>query len=143
VKGSFLLASSLLSMLLLLSCKRNDELNRVRAGDFGLVYKGTYRGRLNFLGAGRQYESMVHELRADIERDNMVFDLISKEFHTIPHGVFQFKYAAIDEDRDFLVLRYFARVAEHPLYAGYQMQFVFSCNSRRLREIYTSEVPLE
>jgi len=143
VKRYRLLTAGSLVVLLIISCRQNDVLTRVRAGDFSLVYKGTYRGDLRFLGEGREHESTVQDLRADIERDMSILDLISGEFYELPHKAYQFKYAAIDEDRDIILLRYFARIPEHPLYAGYQIQFVFSRMPLRPLKIYTSEVPLE
>lgn len=143
MKNCWWLAGVLLVVLLLTSCRQNDVLSRVRAGDFSLVYKGTYRGNLRFLGQGREHETTVQQLRADIEGDKSVMDLISGEFYELPHDEYHFKYAAIDEERDIMLLRYFARIPEHALYAGYQIQFVFARTPLRLQSIYTSEVPLE
>jgi hypothetical protein len=127
-----------------LSCKRNSELSRIRAGDFSIVCKDTYHGRLKFLGSGREYDKLVEGLRAEIEKDAMVIlDIISDRFYTIPHKEYKFKFAAFDETSDCLVLRYFARIVEHPVYAGYQIQFVFSRTPRKLLKVFSSEVPLE
>lgn len=143
MKSCWFLAGVSLVALLLTSCRRNDVLSRVRAGDFSLVYKGTYRGNLRFLGQGREYETTVQQLRADIEGDMSFMDLISREFYELTHDEYHFKYAAIDAERDIILLRYFARIPEHALYAGYQMQFVFTRTPLRLLSIYTCEVPLE
>jgi len=124
-------------------CKRQDELSKIHAGDFSIVFEGKYHGRLKFLADGREYRELVNELRMYVEKDTSVLHLISDRFFAIPHRGYQFKFAALDETSDCLVLRYFARIEEHPLYAGYQIQFVFARQSRILRKIYTSEVPLE
>jgi hypothetical protein len=127
-----------------LSCTRNNELNKIRAGDFSIVYKDTYRGRLKFLGRGGEYERLVKQLRTDIERDEMfILEAISDRFHMIPHKEYEFKFAAYDDTSDHLVLRYFARIVEHTVYAGYQIQFVFLLSSHTLLKVFTSEVPLE
>ncbi len=141
---TYISMSALLIFFSVLSCRRNPGLNRIRAGDLSIVYKDTYRGRLEFLGPGREYESLVNRLRGEIEKDGMcLLNVISGEYYTIPHYAYEFKYAACDEANDHLVLRYFARIGEHPLYAGYQIQFVFSLVSGNLLKIFTSEVPLE
>ena len=124
-------------------CKRQDELCKIHAGDFSIVYEGKYHGRLKFLAEGREHRELVKDLRMYIERDTSVLSLISDRFYTIPHHGYRFKFAALDETSDCLVLRYFARIDEHPLYAGYQIQFVFALPSRILKKIFTSEVPLE
>jgi len=124
-------------------CKRQDELSKIHAGDFSIVYEGKYHGRLKFLAEGREYQDLVKDLRVYIEKDTSLLSLISARFYTIPHHGYQFKFAALDETSDCLVLRYFARIEEHPLYAGYQIQFVFTLPSRILKKIFTSEVPLE
>jgi len=141
-------ARTLIGVLFLLlsafSCRRNSEFSTIRAGDLGIVNKGTYRGRLKFLGAGGAYKSLVDSLRGDVEKDEMVLlDVISDEYYTLPHYAYEYKYAASDETMDQLVLRYFARIAEHPIYAGYQIQLVFSLSSGRLLKVFTCEVPLE
>lgn len=134
----------LLVLMVFLSCGRGSGINAVRAGDYRIVSKGTYRGHLQFQGnSGGQLES-VKKLRAEIEKDEMmILNKISDRFYMIPHAPYKFKFAAIDEAADYLVLRYFARIFEHPVYAGYQIQFVYTRNSGKLLKIYTAEVPLE
>lgn len=124
-------------------CKRQDGLSKIHAGDFSIVYRGKYHGRLRFLGEGREYRELVEGLRAYVEKNMSVLSSISERFYTIPHKDYRFKFAALDETSDYLVLRYFARIDEHPLYAGYQIQFVFALPSRSLMKVFTSEVPLE
>lgn len=133
----------ILPLLTSVSCKKRDGLDLLRAGDFSIVTKGSYRGNLLFLGDGRAYRETVDYLRGLIEIDFEIFDVISDRFYTMPHLGYKFKYAALDTKNDLLVLRYFARIMEHPVYAGYQIQFVFDNASRRLKVVYTEEVPLE
>ena len=125
------------------SCKRQEPLNRIRSGDFSIVYKDTYRGRVRFLGQGNEHKGLVDRLRSEIERNSDVLDLISERFYTIPYLPYRFKFAALDEEKNHMVLRYFARIIEHPVFAGYQIQFLFDLESQRLLRVYTSEVPLE
>jgi len=139
-----LVALLLVSVLSLsLSCTKPDALTRIRNGDFSLVHKESYRGRLIFLADGKEYLTTVEHLRGIVENNMDIFDLLSERFYPIPHLGYRFKYAALDSENNSLVLRYFARIPEHPLYAGYQIQLVFDSGSRRLEKIYTSEVPLE
>lgn len=137
------LTSLVFFLTYMLSCGGGSGVSAVRAGDYCIAGRGTYRGQLEFQGGGEHLES-VEKLRAEIEQDDMIIlDMISDRFHTIPHAPYKFKFAAIDETSDRLVLRYFARIFEHPIYAGYQIQFVFVHSSGKLLRILTAEVPLE
>jgi hypothetical protein len=107
------------------------------------VYEGAYRGRLKFLRESSPYHESTKNLRKNIEKNRDVLDLITQRFFTIPHKPYRYKFTALDEETDYLVLRYFARIGEHPLYAGYQIQFVFDRQSQVVKEIFTAEVPLE
>jgi hypothetical protein len=118
-------------------------LSSIRHGDFSIVYKDTYRGQLRFLGEGKEHKGSVDDLRREIERNSDVLDVISERYYTIPYHAYRFKFAALDEEKNLMVLRYFARIIEHPVYAGYQMQFLFDLESQKLLRVYTSEVPLE
>lgn len=127
----------------LLSCRKHDALSNIRHGDFSIVCKDTYRGQLRFVGEGKEHKGFVDALRREIERNSDVLDLISERFYTIPYYAYRFKFAAVDERKNLMVLRYFARIIEHPVYAGYQIQFLFDLESQKLVRVYTSEVPLE
>lgn len=136
--------SLLFSVLtLFVRCAKPDALQGVREGDFSMVRKGAYRARLVFLAEGREYSTTVEHLRAMIERNIDVLDLLSERLYAEPHFGYRFKFAAIDSANDILVLRYFARMGDHPVYAGYQMQLLFDIGSQQLLRIYTCEVPLE
>lgn len=107
------------------------------------MHEGTYRGRLRFLRESSIYHESTENLRQDIDENKDVLDLISRRFYTIPHKPYRYKFTALDEESNYLVLRYFARIGEHPLFAGYQIQFVFDPQAQTVTEIYTAEVPLE
>ncbi|UCD04670.1 MAG: hypothetical protein JSV98_05990 [candidate division WOR-3 bacterium] len=130
-------------LIAIVSCTRRDEFDLLHNGDFSIVTKGSYRGRLLFLGDGREHRETVEYLRGLVEQNFDVLDLISERFYTISHMGYKFKYAALDEEAEIMMLRYFARIREHPVYAGYQIQFLFDSRSRKLKSIYTEEVPLE
>ena len=143
MKSHWVFRNAVVILILFLACGGESGIKAVRAGDYSMVGKGTYRGRLEFHGRGEHLESVV-KLREEIEQDDMVLlDMISDRFHKIPHAPYNFKFAAVDEVSDRLVIRYFARIIEHPIYAGYQIQFVFSRASGKLLRIFTAEVPLE
>lgn len=136
-----LITASIVCSVLL--CKRQDVLSRIRAGDFTNVHKGTYRGRLRFLRESSTYHESTEKLRQDIDENTDVLDVISQRFYTIPHKPYRYKFTALDEESNYIILRYFARIGEHPLYAGYQIQFVFDPQSQTVTEVYTAEVTLE
>lgn len=132
-----------LFLLALVFCQKRDDLSGIRRGDFSRVAEGSYHGRLQFLGDGGEYIQIVRHLRGMVERDFVVLDVISDRFYEIPHLGYQFKYAAVDTANGLLLLRYFARIGEHPVYAGYEIQFLFDAESQKLKIVYTDEVPLE
>ncbi len=143
VKKSLGIVIAISILCLPVLCKRQDALSRIRTGDFSNVHEGAYRGQLRFLRENSAYHESTENLRQDIEKNMDVLDLISQRFYTIPHKPYRYKFTALDEETSYLVLRYFARIEEHPLYAGYQIQFIFDPQSQMVKEIYTAEVPLE
>lgn len=92
---------------------------------------------------GMEQAGAAERLHAMVDENMDVLNMISDRFHVIEHMEYRFKYAAFDVESDELVLRYFARIVEHPLYAGYQIQLVFDGGSRRLKRVFAAEVPLE
>ena len=130
-------------LITVISCRKKDEFDLLHNGDFSIVTKGSYRGNLLFLGDGREHRETVEHLRGLVERNFEILELISEKFYTIPHMGYRFKYAALDTESGVMMLRYFARIREHPVYAGYEIQFLFDSGSRKLTSVYTEEVPLE
>ncbi|UCG29755.1 MAG: hypothetical protein JSV53_09650 [candidate division WOR-3 bacterium] len=124
-------------------CSKKDELAAIREGDFSIVTRDAYRGHLLFLGDGKEYRETVDYLRGVVKKNFEVLDVISEKFYTMPHLGYKFKYAALDTENGVMMLRYFARIREHPVYAGYQIQFLFDGDTRVLKGVYTVEVPLE
>jgi hypothetical protein len=129
--------------MLSMCCSKPDVLSSVRKGDMSMVYGESYRGRLLFLGEGKEYAGAVERLRRTIDKNIDVLDTLTERLFTEPHLGYRFKYAALDADNDILLLRYFARIREHTLYAGYQVQLLFDAESFDLLRLHISEVPLE
>lgn len=93
---------------------------------------------------GAEYKRVVDGFRSEIEKNRALLLMITKEHYDVSGMLFyKFKFAALDSIRTYLILRYFARIYNHPLLAGYQIQFVFNAESRELVKIYTAEVALE
>ncbi len=143
MKKNIAFISSIFLFVTAISCKKRDEFALLHEGDFSIVTQGSYRGHLQFLGDGREHRKTVEYLKGLVDKNSEILDLISDEFYTIPHMGYKFKYAALDAESGTMMLRYFARIREHPVYAGYQIQFLFDAESRHLKGIYTEEVPLE
>ncbi|MDH4211579.1 MAG: hypothetical protein OEV79_09060 [candidate division WOR-3 bacterium] len=143
MKKNIAFISSILLFVTSISCKKRDEFALLHEGDFSIVTKGSYRGHLLFLGDGREHRETVEYLKGLVDNNFGILELINERFYAIPHMGYRFKYAALDTESGMMVLRYFARIREHPVYAGYQIQFLFDAESRRLKGIYTEEVPLE
>lgn len=141
---SFRVVLFVLSLLCLGSaCAKPDALKSARSGDLSMVCNEPYHGHLAFLYGTEEYSRVIEELRQAVEKEPGVLDRMTAAFFDEPHRDYVFKYGALDRTDNFLVLRYFARVVDHPLIAGYQVQLAFDIGSRACREIYVSEVPLE
>ncbi len=129
---------------LVMRCRQKDMFQKIRDGDFSIVAQDTYRGHAIFLRDAGEFENAVAELRAEIEKNMDVLPVVTRKFFSVPQELhYKFKLIMFDKEKDYLILRYFARVTEHPLYAGYQIQFVIDIKTRRIIKIYTAEVPLE
>lgn len=131
-------------VLLSVVCQTYDPLKNLKRGDFDIVKMGKYRGRAIFLRDGAQYKKSIDVLRSEIERDGDLLPKITRIHYDVPEIlVYKFKFAAFDSMMDNFILRYFARLYDHPILAGYQIQFVFNADSRELVSIFTLEVGLE
>ena len=131
-------------VIFLTMCQTYNPLERLKQGDFSDVEMGKYRGPTIFLRDGAQYKDIIDKIREAIEQDHDLFPEITRKYYDVPDIlVYKFKFAALDTVMDNFVLRYFARIYNHPIIAGYQIQFVFRVDSRRLTRIYTKEVALE
>jgi hypothetical protein len=133
-----------LIIICLTVCTQYNPLKDLKNGDFSLVSMGKYRSKTAILKDGGAFKDLVHALREEIEEHKDLLPLITR-VHYDPDDslVYKFKYAALDSISNSIVLRYFARIKNHPIIAGYQIQFIFHVHSRELLDIYTLEVDLE
>ena len=116
----------------------------MRTGDFKDVNQGTYHGKPIYLPQPGEYETLVARFRAQIEKNMDLLPVITQRFFSVNEKLnYQYKFTSVDPDSNYLVLRYFARILRHPIYAGYQIQFVYDMPTRQLIRIFTAEVPLE
>jgi hypothetical protein len=131
-------------ILLSAVCHTYDPLKNIRQGDFDIVSMGKYRGTITMLRDGAQYKEIIDGLRSEIEQNRDLLPEITRRHYDVPEIlVYKFKFAALDSVMANIILRYFARIYDHPILAGYQIQFVFSIDSGALVNIFTSEVGLE
>jgi len=131
-------------LLPILACQTYNPFKSLKQGDFEIVCAGKYKEATIFLRDGAEYKRVVDEFRSEIEKNRALLLMITKEHYDVSGMLFyKFKFAALDSIRTYLILRYFARIYNHPLLAGYQIQFVFNAESRELVKIYTAEVALE
>lgn len=134
----------LIFLFLIISCKKRNEFQKIHDGDFSIVDKGTYRGTTIFLRDGGEYKDVVDTFRTEIEAHEDVLPSITRKFFFVLETlIYKFKFVTLDKEKNCFILRYFARTMNHPVYAGYQIQFVFDVDTKNLIQIYTSKVPLE
>jgi hypothetical protein len=131
-------------LFILFACREVDEFSNLRAGNCDIVIRGRYQGRPIYLPPGSEYEELIRPFRNRIEKNIDVLPMITRKFFFASSKLlYKFKFTSLDREKNLLILRYFARVVNHPIFAGYQIQFVFDIDSKRLIKIFTSEVPLE
>jgi hypothetical protein len=125
-------------------CSRKTLLQRIDEGDLSSVYQGRYKGTTRFLRDGAEYKETVDMIRAEIEaHEDLLLVMTGKYFPVDELMAYKFKFAMVDETQGELILRYFARLPDHPVFAGCQLQFVYDLDTKRLTKTFTSEVPLE
>lgn len=144
VLTGYVLGIFIIGLLSTLTCHTYNSFKSLEQGDFSLVFSGRYKEATTFLRDGAEYKSVVDGLRTEIEKNLFLLSKITKEHYDVSGTlVYKFKFAALDSVSNYLILRYFTRIYNHPLLAGYQVQLVFDAESRELVRIYTAEVPLE
>ncbi len=144
VLTGYVLGIFIIGLLPILACHTYDSFRSLKQGDFSLVFSGKYKEATTLLRDGAEYKGVVDRLRTEIEKNLFLLSRITKEHYDISGTlVYKFKFAALDSISNRLILRYFTRIYNHPLLAGYQVQLVFDAESRELVRIYTAEVPLE
>ena len=125
-------------------CSRKTILQKIDEGDLSGVYQGRYQGTTRFLRDGAEYKKTVDMIRREIEaHEDLLMVMTQKYFPVDDLMPYTFKFAMVDETQRELILRYFARLPDHPIFAGCQLQFVYDLDTRQLTKIFTSEVPLE
>lgn len=133
----------ILCILLCCWCHRNIWY-QMRHNNFELVEKGTYRGTLTYMPHPRQYEKLVNKYRQEIGKNLDLLPLMTLQHFSVNETlVYQYKFTWLDEQNNHLVLRYFAHIFNDPIFAGYQILFVYDMSKNSLIKIYVSEVPLE
>ncbi len=131
-------------LVVVLTCSHSDIWYQLRQNNFDIVERGSYRGTLKYMPHPGRYEKFVMSYRKEIEKNLDLLPFITKQLFFVDEELFyQYKFTWLDEDNNILVLRYFAPIYNHPIYAGYQMLFVYDMRKNRLLRILVSEVPLE
>lgn len=125
-------------------CSRKSTLQRIDEGDLSSVVQGRYTGTTRFLRDGAEYKETVDAIRAEIEAHEDLLMFMTEKYFPIDELMsYSFKFALVDETKKKLILRYFARLPDHPVFAGCQLQFIYDLDTRQIAKIFTSEVPLE
>ena len=131
-------------LCVLVTCRSVDVFEKIRNDTYDDIHQGTYHGSAVYIRDTGDFESFITDTRSRIEDNSDVLPLVTKKFFSTPESLaFRYKFTAHDVQKGLLILRYFARRPEHPLYAGYQIQFVFEAGTKKLVDVYTAEVPLE
>lgn len=131
-------------VILVAACHPARFWKDLRTGDYTLVEEGTYRGNPRYMQHPGGYEAVVRQCREQIEKNADLMPRITGRFFPVDKELFyQYKFTSIDSVSQCLILRYFARISDDHLYAGYQIQYVYALKQRDFVRIFTSRVPLE
>jgi len=133
-----------LAVLLGLACSAGSIRTRVSAREFALVQEGRYPGSVRIKNGDPELERLVKDWRAELEAEPGFMRQVAEKYFALPEpSPFHFMYVGEDSVQGRVLLRYFAYDPHPVIMAGWQILFVFDRQSRRLAEVFTSEVPLE
>lgn len=125
-------------------CGRKTLFQKIDQGDLSGIVHGQYRGTTRFLREGGECAEYVDAFRREIEaHEDLFMPITEKYFPTYGLKPYRFKFALLDDAEHEMILRYFARLPDHPVFAGCQLQFVYDLDTGNLTRIFVSEVPLE
>ena len=142
--GICFLVFALIPLVLVLACGSHSLVRSVSADDFALVSEGRYQGTVRVMNGDPQLKQLAQSWRGQIEADPVFLRDIAGRFFSLPDTTeFRFMYVGEDSVARRVILRYFGFAPKPFIIAGWQVQFVFEEQSRRLRAVYTLEVPLE
>jgi hypothetical protein len=134
----------LLGCLLLVACPSRSQVRLLARADGPPVVVGHYPDYLVMLSGDHPLARKADRLRQDVEsHESFIRHLTRSRFDIRPPLEFSFMYVAYDSASSSLVLRYFARNPEPVIFAGWQVQLVYSLPALRLARAYVEEVPLE
>ena len=131
-------------LCVIITCRSIDVFEHIRNDTYEYIFRGTYHGSGLFIRDGGAFASLIADFRHRVETNADVLPhIVHRVFSTSVQFAFRYKFTAHDAEKDYLILRYFARIPEHHDFAGYQIQFVFEIPTKKLVGVYTAEVPLE
>jgi hypothetical protein len=142
----------LLISLLVISCLgKGYWVDRLKSGDYSMVKVGRYPHTTKMLryaadpASGSERDVLIGRTRKGIEDNLELLDTVTKHFFPEERTklTFRYKFTSVDEERDMLILRYFAPIWFPEILAGYQCQFVVSQQMGTVEQIFLSEVALE
>ncbi|MEO0206569.1 MAG: hypothetical protein ABIL22_07850 [candidate division WOR-3 bacterium] len=91
-----------------------------------------------------KYEKLVEKYRREIEKNTDLLPLITRQLFDVKEDlIYQYKFTWLDDTNKFLIVRYFAHIYKDPIFAGYQILFVYDTKTNKLLRIFVSDVPLE
>jgi len=131
-------------LCVMITCRSVDVFEHIRNDTYDHILRGTYHGSARFIRDGGAFAPLIADFRHRVETNADVLPhIVHRVFSTSVQFAFRYKFTAHDAEKDYLILRYFARIPEHHDFAGYQIQFVFEIPTKKLVGVYTAEVPLE
>ena len=126
-----------------------DPFVQLEAGDYSIVEVGRYPYTTRTVRDLTKLEEPVgtslKELREKIDaRLPLLAEMADSLFPDETHRLFfKYKFTSIDEERDRLIVRYFAPIPYPEIFAGYQCQFVLNLESGTLEQVFLTKIPLE
>jgi hypothetical protein len=117
---------------------------RITANDYALAQEGTYAGHLRIKNGDPRLEALVRPWREEVDEHPELLRGVAEKYFSLPEPLeFHYMYIGEDSVAHRVLLRYFAYDPHPVIMAGWQVQLVFDAGTKRLLEVYTTEVPLE
>jgi len=129
-----------------LGCSGNAKwVERLEGEDFSLVEKGRVPYATRKIDSPSEFDDLINKTRRAVEENPKVMEKIARTFYTdIPEDlVFQYDFSSLDNQKERVVLRYFAKYSEPQVFSGIVLQFVVDIKTKEVSGIYILQIPLE
>ena len=134
------------SIFTLLGCSGSMKwVERIEREDFSDVVRGRVPYATRKVDSPSEYDGLIQEIMGKIEENAEALKKIASHFfpEMSKNLDFQFDFSSLDEKKEKLILRFFAKMPDSKVYAGIALQFVVDVKREEVSKIYAVILPLE